>query len=727
MSLFPVSYCPTLNGPTTLPSSQEITPPQVEKKTSQTFIFSITDHITVSVVVRPKKKDGAGHKKEVSKNSSAYFQKKILPLLNKLYECTGRSLESDLHSFLLHSRLGKSIQTQLQPETITKLDKSFQLLVQDRLKISDHSWRILRKCLSLEKFLYSDNWLQQLRSITNTQLVNEIGLCSTTNMCTVDFESHLKFVIKHSESKHGTISIKLGMDNGKGNTKITYEYMNKVYIIGVLQEKKETKNSITTLQRCFESVKRVAQSGTLLLEGRRISVNFTHVTDLAGYWAMVHCKCPYCSFSGKNGPPFSRLAMVDAFGLPTSKFCICLLHCFMRVTEHQITVTCNKYPDFEPQITKLPGMQWFKLTTREIEYEKEVSFSKCPMLSKLYCVTVIRHCHRILVNINADPLYFKLWSLLVRLTKQLFIGSSTFVKENKKVIVTLAKEFAITFRSITAKNFLYLHILEYHLDYLITNFDLPSLQNQDLEHEHSLHEDVVTRKTNGGGGVRKGSIHLSAFAQSLLYTCRLLKLEYDTARMESTNWVMLNEALESKRENKKKYHNTNVDTVLQELNQLEDKFNKSPNSNIILIDSLDAEKQGNSRTIDEQDSYEEIPTQIIGDDAIIVGDSPLLQGSVSPVQFRSPIPLSSFGESRGLQTSSHHTQQSAQGVVHHNALLQSNRNNNYPILTTPQPNSQSDVFGQLTAARHITNSFSQSVVTVHSTGAPPLKKRKLPM
>ena len=414
-----------------------------------------------------------------------------------------------------------------------QIGQIFSAVGSKRLKISDNSWRILRKCLSLEKFLYSDNWLQHLRSTTNTQLVDEIGLCSTTNMCTVYVESHLKIIIKHSENKHGTISIKLGMDNGKGNTKITYEYMNKVYIIGILQEKKESKNSITILQQCFESVRRVVQSGTLLLEGRRISVNFTHVTDLAGYWAMVHRKCPYCSFSGKNGPPFSRLAMVDAFGLPTSKFCICLLHCFMRVTEHQITVTCNKYPDFEAQITKLPGMKWFKLITREVEYEKEVSFCKCPMLSKLCCLTVIRHCHSMVVNINADPLYFKLWLLSVRLTKQLFIGTSKTVKENKKMIVSLAKEFATTFRSITANSFLYFHIMEYHLDDLITNFDLTSLLNQVLEHEHSLHEDVVTRKTNGGGGVCKGPIHLNSFAQSILYTCRLLKLEYNTTRTES--------------------------------------------------------------------------------------------------------------------------------------------------------------------------------------------------
>ena len=161
---------------------------------------------------------------------------------------------------------------------------------------------------------------------------------------------------------------------------------------------------------------------------------------------------------------------------------------------------------------------------------------------------------------------------------------------------------------------------------------------------------------------------------------------------------MLNGALESKRESRKKYHNTNVDTVLLELNQLEDKFSN-----------------------DEQDSYEERSTQIFSDDIIIIGDSPLLQCSSSPVLFRSPIPLSPLGESHNVHPSAQsiHTQQSSQGIVHYNPLLQLHRTNNYPFPTTPQSNPQSDVFGEGTVAHLLTSSLPQSVVTGQSTVAPP--------
>lgn len=194
----------------------------------------------------------------------------------------------------------------------------------------------------------------------------------------------------------------------------------------------------------------------------------------------------------------------------------------MRTTELLICETCKKYPSLEKEISLLPRMKWFKLIIKDFNCDGESEFTKCPLLTKQYCITILKSCNRLLEKITASPMVMGLWSKYLIVTERLFLRSSKTVREKKFEIVENVKTYCKVYKSNFSKTFVYLHILEFHLEDLINRFHVPSLQNQEIKHEHALFQRLISRKTNNGGGVNSENIKFSPNAQALLVNARML-------------------------------------------------------------------------------------------------------------------------------------------------------------------------------------------------------------
>lgn len=490
---------------------------------------------SVTIELKDMKKPGAPNKNEVSVSAKTRFAT-AMKIIEKLYEKNNRSFDNDFRSYMKYSAKGNTILRSFGKDVKElKGNSDFQLYGQDKLKISDNSWRALRTFGNIKQQLFSDKTLQLKRSNLNNTVADKIGLIDSKYTTQANFSKYFTFLFEGNECTENHVYIKLSMDNGKDKTKVMFQpfysnFLKGVHILGVSSEKKESSESLKKLQDCFDSIAKVVKEKKIIINNKEIELTFINVTDLAGLWAMHACKCPYCNYDGSdiNQTEFQPINFIDLFGTSNFQYCICLMHCYMRTTEHLICDTCKKYPQLETEISKLPGMSWFKLITKETKYDSEILFSKCPLLSKHNCTTVLLNSKKLLHSINASNQIIDLWVKNLKLVENLFLASSEHINENATSVENQATEYCVAYRNVFSRTFVYLHILEHHIAYLISKFDLPTLQNQEVEHEHSIFDKVATRKTNWGGGARSKQNRpiFSQNGQAVLYNARQLYLNY---------------------------------------------------------------------------------------------------------------------------------------------------------------------------------------------------------
>lgn len=135
----------------------------------------------------------------------------------------------------------------------------------------------------------------------------------------------------------------------------------------------------------------------------------------------------------------------------------------------------KKLPSLEKEIARLPRMKWFKLITKDMDFDNETVYSKYPLLTKQYCITVLKPSDGLLENVQASPIIVYLWAKHLLVTEKLFLGCSRTVKEKRIEIVEDATTYCKAYKCNFSRSFVYLRILENHLNSLILRFDLPSL------------------------------------------------------------------------------------------------------------------------------------------------------------------------------------------------------------------------------------------------------------
>jgi len=491
-----------------------------------------------------------------------------MDIVKTIYNYNNRDFESDFKLYLENSELGKKLVREITAKNSNVRDKHLQLYTTDMLLISDLKVKAMRNCLNLSE-LYSPTSISSLRNSINIELAEKIDLVDTQpNITYCSFYKHLYFLLSNTTVElPSKVQVKITIDNGQLRTKLMYSIVNipelsNVQVFAIITEKKEQLDKLLLLQQCLNSIKQAVNNNSIIVNENEIELELIHVSDLGAYYLMKKCFCPYCDYNSKNAVYVSSNS-VDLFGISNSKFCICLMHAFMRCTEHMIFATYSIYENLEAEIRNIPGMTWFSIITKEKSYDNELLYCKCPMLTKEHCIQVCQHMLNILLKLQAENEIIDLWLKFLKLVTNLFLATSDYVKRNKCSIVKIAKEFCIQYESRISKSFTYLHILHHHLQFLLDNFDIVKLQNQAEEHQHSTCQRIIKNKTNMGGG--RGE-QFSTNAQAMLYSVRLVAL-YSTISNSSNKeqLVKLQQVYTDKQLSAKKFHTKKVENTIQTL------------------------------------------------------------------------------------------------------------------------------------------------------------------